>query len=57
MEDKKPRTVKAKIVAVVEMTATVTLDRDGNIEDVQDINEVREVIEPCELKDIYSVIN
>jgi len=35
----KPRVVKAKISRTVTEIATVILDRDGNIEEVQDIHE------------------
>lgn len=35
----KPRVVKAKITRTVTEIATVILDRDGNIEEIQDIHE------------------
>lgn len=51
----KPRVVKAKISRTVTEIATVVLDRDGNIEEIQDIHEEIEW-ENGELLDIRTVI-
>lgn len=51
----KPRVVKAKISRTVTEIATVILDRDGNIEEIQDIHEEIEW-DNGELQDIRTVI-
>ena len=51
----KPRLVKAKISRTVTEIATVILDRDGNIEEIQDIHEESEW-DNGELQDIRTVI-
>lgn len=39
MSDAKPRRVKAKITRVVTEIAIVFLDRDGNVEEIEEIHE------------------
>ena len=51
----KPRVVKAKITRTVTEIATVTLDRDGNIEEIQDIHEETEW-DDGEVLDIRTVL-
>lgn len=52
----KPRVVKAKITRTVTEIATVTLDRDGNIEEINDIHEELEW-DNGDLLDIRTVLS
>ena len=56
MKNDKPRRVKAKITSVVTEVAIVLLDRDGNVEEVEETIEVLEH-EDSELHNIQHVFS
>ena len=56
MNTEKPRKVKARITRTVTEVATVYLDRDGNIEEYEEMHEEL-FCEDMELIDIRSVIS
>lgn len=57
MKEPKPRKVKAKISRTVTEIATVYLDKDGNVEEVDEIHDEHfsEVTELHEIRAILSV--
>ena len=56
MSNPSPRRVKAKISRTVVEVATVLLDRDGNVEEVEDVHDELDYDE-IELYDIRTVLS
>lgn len=57
VKHRKPRRVKARITRTVEEIAIVLLDRDGSVEEVEEIHEELdyEVIELCDIQAVLTV--
>ena len=53
MSNEKPRRAKVKITSVVEEIAIVLLDKDGNVEEVEETHEILDQ----EVTDLHSIIS